>query len=155
MIYSGENAVPEEISFAKNFFEGASTIDIRVKTLSREDAKTISGLYIGFCKILDVQRKIYADKLECIKETLSICSEKSYLVPYLKNHEKEAVTMMSELFDEEYLRKQYDNAEWKKSFAEGKAEGKAEGESKAIKSIAEKLREMGLSDEQIIKATSI
>lgn len=63
--------------------------------------------------------------------------------------------MMSELFDEEYLRKQYDNAERKKSFAEGKAEGKAEGESKAVKTIAQKLREMGLSDEQILKATSI
>ncbi|MDE5859244.1 MAG: hypothetical protein K2H23_02480 [Oscillospiraceae bacterium] len=55
--------------------------------------------------------------------------------------------MMSELFDEEYLRQQYDKAERKKSFAEG--------ESKAIKNIADKLREMGLSDEQIKKATSI
>ena len=83
--------------------------------------------------------------------------------------------MMSELFDEEYLRKQYDLSERKKSFAEGRAEGraegkaegraegkaegraegKAEGESKAVKTIAQKLREMGLSDEQIKKATSI
>ena len=55
--------------------------------------------------------------------------------------------MMSELFDEEYLRKQYDLSERKKSFAEGKSD--------ALKSVAEKLREMGLSDEQIKKATSI
>lgn len=63
--------------------------------------------------------------------------------------------MMSELFDEEYLRKQYDLSERKKSFAEGRAEGKAEGEAKAVKTIAQKLREMGLSDEQIKKATSV
>lgn len=159
VIYSGENAVPEEISFAKDFFEGDSPIDIRVKILSREDAKTISGQYIGFCKVFDEQRKIYDNKLKCIKETLRICSEKGYLVPYLKNHEKEAVTMMSELFDEEYLRKQYDLSERKKSFAEGIEKGMEKGiekgKSSTLKSVADKLREMGLSDEQIKKATSV
>lgn len=78
---------------------------------------------------------------------------------YLKEHEKEAFTMMSELFDEEYLRRQYDKAERKKVLAEGidigMEKGKAEGKSNALKSIAEKLREMGLSEEQIKKATSI
>ena len=47
-IYSGETSVPEEISFAKDFFEGNSPIDIKVKILSREDANTILGQYIGF-----------------------------------------------------------------------------------------------------------
>ena len=133
VIYSGENDVPEEISFADDFFEGASPIDIRVKILSREDDKTISGQYIG--------------------------GEKGYLAPYLKNHEKEAVTMMSELFDEEYLRSQYNKAERNKNFAEGMEKGMEKGiekgKSSTLKSVADKLREMGLSDEQIKKATSI
>ncbi len=151
VIYSGKNAVPEKISFAEDFFGGDSPIDIQVKILSRESASTISGQYIGFCRTFDEQRKIYDNKLECIKETLRICSEKGYLVPYLKNHEKEAATMMSELFDEEYLRKQYDISERRKTFSEGMEEGK----SSTLKSVADKLREMGLSDEQIKKATSI
>ena len=159
VIYSGENDVPEEISFADDFFEGASPIDIRVKILSREDDKTISGQYIGFCRTFDEQRKIYQNKLECIKETLRICGEKGYLAPYLKNHEKEAVTMMSELFDEEYLRSQYNKAERNKNFAEGMEKGMEKGiekgKSSTLKSVADKLREMGLSDEQIKKATSI
>ncbi len=99
------------------------------------------------------------DKLECIRETLRICSEKGYLVPYLKNHEKEAVTMMSELFDEEYLRNQYNLSERRKNFAEGMEKGMEKGiekgKSSTLKSIADKLREMGLSDEQIKEATSI
>lgn len=51
--------------------------------------------------------------------------------------------MMSELFDEKYLRKQYDLFERKKSFAEGKCD--------ALKSVAEKLRKVRLSYEQIKK----
>ena len=35
--------------------------------------------------------------------------------------------MMSELYDEEYLRSQYNIAERRKNLAEGRAEGKAEG----------------------------
>ena len=96
-------------------FEGDSPVDIKVKILSREGTNTISGQYIGFCRTFYKQCKIYDNKLEFIKETLCIYSEKGYLVPYLKNREKETVTMMSELFDEEYLRKQYDLSERKKT----------------------------------------
>ena len=46
--------------------------------------------------------------------------------------------MMSELFDEKYLRKQYNAAERKNYLTEGKSD--------ALKSVANKLREMGLSD---------
>ncbi len=155
VIYSGEAEVPEEISFAEDYFDGNSPVDIKIKILSRESADTISGQYIGFCKVFDEQRKIYDNRLECIKETLRICAEKNYLTPYLKRHEKEAFTMMSELFDEEYLRRQYDKAERKKVYAAGVAEGIEKGESRMKRSIAEKMREAGLTEELIKKITSV
>ena len=40
--------------------------------------------------------------------------------------------MMSELFDEEYLRSQYNIAERRKNLAEGRAEGRAEGKAEGI-----------------------
>lgn len=151
VIYSGEKTVPREISFAEDFFDGNSPIDIRVNILDRETAQTISGQYIGFCKVFDEQRKIHSDKLPCATETIRICIEKGYLVPYLKIHEKEVITMMSELFDEEYLRKQYDAAERKRERTEGRAEGRAEEKAAILKV----LKEMGLSSEQLSKIKSI
>lgn len=139
LVYSGDKQVPDEISLSEIFFDGHSPVDVKVKVLDRID-ETICGQYIGFCKVFDEQRKIYDNKLECVRETIRICVEKGYLTFYLKDHSKEAVDMMSELFDEEYLRSQYNIAERRKNLAEGidigikrgRAEGRAEGKAEGI-----------------------
>ncbi|MCM1578891.1 MAG: hypothetical protein NC078_08855, partial [Ruminococcus sp.] len=118
VIYTGDSkpdiSRPEtgEVSFSEDFFGGDSPLEVRIKVLTEETVKTIYGQYIGFCKIFDGQRKIHGSSMECIKETIRICKEKDYLVPYLVKHEPEVTTMMSELFDEEYLRKQHAKSEW-------------------------------------------
>lgn len=78
------------------------------------------------------QRKIHQNKIECVKETIRICIERGYLAAYLKTHEKEAFTMMAELFDEEYLRGQYNKSRDREMLEEGRAEGRAEGRTEGI-----------------------
>ena len=66
-----------------------------------------------------------------------------YLEEFMKNHEKEAIDMMAQLFDEEVMRKQYDIASRRKEREEGRLEGIAEG-------IVETGLEVGLSETDII-----
>lgn len=129
VVYTGNKDLPDEISFKDDYFDGDAPIDIRVKILKQPGQNTIYGQYIGFCKVYDKQRKIYSNKLECIKETLKICFENGYLTEFLNHYQQEVVTMMSELFDEEALREQYDIALAEQVRAEGKAEGRAEGKA--------------------------
>lgn len=131
VVYSGNDKVPAEISLSEDFFGGASPVDLKVKVLDTVN-NTIYGQYIGFCKVFDEQRGLYDNKLECARETIRICLEKGYLKAYLKNRSKEAINMMSELFDEEYLRNQYNLAERRKNFAEGMQQGMLQGMEKGI-----------------------
>ncbi len=133
IIYTGDRAVPDEISFNEDYFNGEGPIDIKVKILKQPGTDTIYGQYIGFCKVYDEQRKIHKNKIECIKETIRICEERGYLTEFLGEHKKEVYTIMSELFDEEYQRNQYDIAVKRIEREEGRAEGRAEERNANIK----------------------
>lgn len=122
LVYSGDKDVPEEISFAEEFFGGDSALDLKVKVI-KDVNEQIAGQYIGFCKVYDEQRKIHKNSIECAKETIRICKEKGYIPEYLALHEKEVVMMLGELFNEEYLREQYNKAEAKRERQEGRQEG--------------------------------
>lgn len=82
---------------------------------------------IGFCKIYDEQRKLHSNSIKCIEETIRICMERGFLIAFLSIYKREVVTIMSELFDEQARRDQYDVAIKKAYIAEGRAEGKTEG----------------------------
>lgn len=124
LVYSGDKNVSEEISFAEEFFGGDSALDLKVKVI-KDVNEQIAGQYIGFCKVYDEQRKIHKNSIECAKETIRIriCKEKGYIPEYLALHEKEVVMMLDELFNEEYLREQYNKAEAKRERQEGRQEG--------------------------------
>ena len=154
VVYSGEQNCPETVSFSENFFDGDSPVELKVKVLNEVDV-TIYGQYIGFCKVFNEQRKIYQDSIMCAKETIRICIEKGYLVSYLREHEKEVVDMMSELFDEEYQRAAYNRASQKDAIEKGRAEGKAEGKAEERRILAEKMRADGVDEEFIKKYLKI
>ena len=77
--------------------------------------------YIGYCKVFDEQRKLHDNGVTAAKETYRICIEKGYLADYMRTHEKEVISMMQELFDEETLRKQLETARSKRDFEQGKS----------------------------------
>ena len=135
IVYSGgRKDVPGEISFNEDFFGGEAPIDLRVKILSVINNETLYGQYIGFCKVYDEQRKLYDNSIKCIEETIRICLERGYLVAFLSIYKREVVTMMSELFDEQAQREQYEIARR----AEDRAEGRVEGMLKTLVGLVKK-----------------
>ena len=128
VIYTGNKKVSETISLKNEYFSTNAPLDLSVNVITMPNKNTLNGQYIAFCKVYDKQRKIYKEKLDCIRTTLEICIKDGYLREFLKQHEQEVVTMLSSLFDEQAQRKQYDIAMREEVLAEGRAEGRAEGE---------------------------
>ena len=119
VVYTGGKKVSDEVSFSETYFDGDSSLDLRVKVLRQVEKNTLHGQYIGFSRVYDEQRRLYSNKLECIKETIRICIEEGYLTEFLDQHKQEVTTMLSELFDEQAQREQYDKALRKESEERG------------------------------------
>ena len=140
VVYTGRKTVKKELSFAEEFFGGDSPVDAKVTVLYGID-KSVCGQYVGFCKEFDDMREIHDNGIKCAQETIRRCIEKGYLAEYFTEHEKEAITMLENLFDEEYQRKLFLRAEanrnqeigyrlgQKEGLEEGRAEGRAEGKA--------------------------
>lgn len=110
VVYTGDDRkAPQTMSFCDDYFEGDSPVDLKIRILSQVSL-TISGQYIGFCKVYNEQKKRYGNTLQCIEETIRICLEKGYLPTYLSEHREEVITMMCELFDEQAQREAYNEA---------------------------------------------
>ena len=150
VVYSGNKEVPDTISFKESYFEGDAPIDLEVNVLKEVDEK-ICGQYIGFCKVYDEQRKKYGNAVKCAQETIRICIEKGYLVPFLQAHKQEVITMLDELFNEEALREAYDRAKERENLEKGRVEGRMEGRVETLKENAANMRAEGLDDETIAR----
>ena len=124
VVYTGSKNVSDEVSFSQTYFDGDSPLDLKVKVLKNSGKDTLHGQYIGFSRVYDEQRKLYGNKLECIRETIRICIEKGYLTEFLGIHKQEVTTMLSELFDEQAQREQYEIALKNEIMAEGMAKEK-------------------------------
>lgn len=126
VVYTGDDKknVPEVMSFRDDYFDGDSPIDLKVNILSKVGTATISGQYIGFCKVYNEQRNLYGSTPKCIDATIRICMEKGYLPEYLSEHREEVITMMSELFDEQAQRDAYNEARDQEMLNEGESKGK-------------------------------
>ena len=122
VVYTGDKNAPDEVSFKEDFFNGDSPIDLKAKILKKPSTKTIIGQYIGFNKIFNEQKKSHNNLMDALEATIRISIESGYLVKYLTEHKEEVVTMMAELFDEERMREEDNEA----VRAEGKADGKLE-----------------------------
>lgn len=120
VIYSGSGKKSDIISLSKDFFRSNPDIELKVHVLSEENTTTLSGQYIGYCKVFDEQRRLHADGVTAAKETYRICIEKGCLADYMRTHEKEVISMMQELFDEETLRRQLDAARSRRDFEQGR-----------------------------------
>ena len=132
VVYTGSKNVSDEVSFSQTYFDGDSPLDLKVKVLKNSGKDTLHGQYIGFSRVYDEQRKLYGNKLECIRETIRICIEKGYLTEFLGIHKQEVTTMLSELFDEQAQRNQYDIALKRESRTQGIAEGMEKGMEKGM-----------------------
>ncbi len=86
-------------------------IEVKAKVIYENDTEDIINQYIIFCKVFDEQRKQYGMTQKTVAETIRICKDRNVLREYLLDREKEVVTIMMSLFDEEEIMKSFIRSE--------------------------------------------
>ena len=109
VIYTGSKGrKPDTISLSKEFFGGEDIdIEVKAKVIYESDTKNIINQYIIFCKVFNEQTKKHGMTKMAVMETIRICKDKDILSEYLARREKEVVTIMMSLFNEEQIMKTY------------------------------------------------
>jgi hypothetical protein len=143
VIYTGDRkGKPDVISLSEEFFGGVDVdVEVKVKVIYESNTDDIINQYIIFCKVFDDQRKLYGLTEQTVRETIRICKDRNVLREYLESREKEVVTIMMSLFDEEQIMKVYieDYGNQKEK------EGIKEGERRTAKKLLRKGK-MSLDD---------
>ena len=105
MIFTGERASrPETISLSKEFFGGKEcAIEVKVKVLYGDKGNDIISQYVAFTKVYNEQVKQYGRSREAVTETIRICKDRDVLRKFLAGREKEVISIMMALFDEEKI----------------------------------------------------
>ena len=113
VIFTGnKGSKPDKISLSKEFFEGADIdIEVRAKVIYESDKDDIINQYIIFCKVFNEQTKQHGMTQKAVTETIRICKDRNVLREYLAEREKEVVTIMMSLFDEEQIMKSFIKSE--------------------------------------------
>lgn len=113
VIFTGNKGrKPDQISLSKEFFEGAELdIEVKATVLYENDEKDIINQYIIFCKIFNEHTNQHGMTQKAITETIRICKNREVLREYLTQREKEVVTIMMSLFDEEQIMESYIKSE--------------------------------------------
>ena len=113
VIYTGNRGrKPDKISLSKEFFGGTDIdLEIKAKVIYESGKDDIINQYIIFCKVFNEQTKKYGMTRKAVEETIRICKDRNVLREYLAQREKEVVTIMMSLFDEEEIMKLYIKSE--------------------------------------------
>ncbi len=113
VIFTGNKGQkPDKISLSKEFFEGEDIdIEVKAKVIYESDTDDIINQYIIFCKVFNEQTKQYGMTQKAVMETIRICRDRNVLSEYLLDREKEVVTIMMSLFDEEQIMKSFIRSE--------------------------------------------
>ena len=113
VIFTGNKGrKPDQISLSKEFFEGADIdVEVKAKVIYESDKDDIINQYIIFCKVFNEQTKQYGMTQKAVTETIRICKDRNVLTEYLAQREKEVVTIMMSLFDEEQIMRSYIKSE--------------------------------------------
>lgn len=113
VIFTGNKGrKPDRISLSEEFFEGVDIdIEVKAKVIYESDQDDIINQYIIFCKVFNGQTKQHGMTKRAITETIRICKDRNVLREYLLAREKEVVTIMMSLFDEEEIMKSFIKSE--------------------------------------------
>ena len=113
VIYTGDRGKkPDTISLSEEFFAGADIdIEVKAKVIYESDKDDIINQYIIFCKVFNEQTRKHGMTQKAAAEAVRICKDRNVLREYLAQREKEVVTIMMSLFDEEEIMKSYIRSE--------------------------------------------
>ncbi len=81
------------------------------KVIYESDTDDIINQYIIFCKVFSGQTNQHGMTRKAVTETIRICRDRNILREYLEQREKEVVTIMMSLFDEEQIIKSFIKSE--------------------------------------------
>jgi len=108
---------PEYLSLADEFFGGSAPtgngggdsgfLDARVKMLYGDGGGDIISQYVAFTRIYKEQAKLHGRTEEAVRKAIRICKNQSVLREYLSEREKEVVSIMMALFDQEQATEQF------------------------------------------------
>ncbi len=113
VIFTGNKGrKPDRLLLSEEFFKGADIdIEVKAKVIYESDTDDIINQYIIFCKVFNEQTKLHGMTRKAVTETIRICKDRDVLGEYLAQREKEAVTIMMSLFDEEEIMKSFIRSE--------------------------------------------
>lgn len=139
IIYVGNKGKkPDVISLSEEFFESADIdVEIKAKVIYETDKDDIINQYIIFCKVFNEQTDKYGLTKEAVNETIYICKNRNILREYLAEREKEVITIMMSLFDEEEIMNMY----VKDLVREAEEKAEKRGEKRAEKAAKKSARE--------------
>ena len=120
VIYTGERvSKPETISFSKEFFGGKEcAIEVKVKVIYDGKENDIISQYVTFTKVYNEQVKLYGRSKEAVTETIRICKDRDILREFLQSRQKEVISIMMTLFDEEKIMRTHIASERKEASKE-------------------------------------
>ena len=113
VIFTGNRGrKPDKICLSEEFFGGADVdIEVKARVIYESNTDDIINQYIVFCKVFNEQTRKCGMTKKAVTETIRICKDSDVLREYLSNKEKEVVTIMMRLFDEEEILKSYIRSE--------------------------------------------
>lgn len=140
MIYTGERiSRPETISLSEEFFSGKEcAVEVKVKIIYDGKANDIISQYVAFTKVYNEQMKQYGRSRKAVTETIRICKDRDVLREFLVSREKEVISIMMALFDDEKIMRTHVASE-KKEAAKETAKKAAEQMLKIGKLSAEEI----------------
>lgn len=109
VIFTGKRMnQPKYISLSEEFFHGQQcSVEVKAKVLYGEGYKDIVSQYVEFSNVYTEQVKKHGYTRKAVLETIRICKDQDVLTEYLKTREREVVSIMMALFDEEYIQQAY------------------------------------------------
>lgn len=137
VIFTGERKERlEYLSLSEEFFGGKMEfLEAKVKMLYGNGKEDIISQYVDFTKVYREQARLHGRTIETVRETIRICKDKGVLKEYLLAHEKEVVSIMMALFDQEKAVEQFGYEREQKGREEGRMEGRGEGYEELLRNL--------------------
>lgn len=147
VIFSGNHQErPEYLSLTDEFFGGEKGfLDIKVKMLYGDGEDDIISQYVNFTRVYQQQSELHGRTRKAIWETIHICKDRGVLKEYLSGREKEVVSIMMALFDQEKAVEQFGYEKRQ----EGREEGREEGRIRQAKKTASNMLKRGSTFDEI------
>ena len=171
VLYYGKREFPtgKELRLSDAFHEihGHSekfgNLDLTVRVLNinpgyNEDIVSRSPALHGYVTFIGKVREGESNGLElslAITEAVKYCDEHQILQPFITNHASEVINMLTTEFNMEDAIAVWKEEGREEGIAIGEARGEARGREEALSAIIPKLKELGISVEDISKATGL